>query len=144
MLFRSVISDIEKLEGNIKSTSTAFESIQSELSTAKMRETELKRISDDMHQLMIISQRFRDDGIKISEKMIEIATKKSHLSRFVHKAAGRDIRSLENEIAAKQEKRESLSMTITALNNEAKDLTDGTRLLNLQITEAEEIGRAHV
>ena len=80
-----------------------------ELEQARSRRDELQIEVDELRELLDASKRWAEAACRIAEKRMQVNQKKDDLSMSIADIGGRDLRTVEQEVAERLEKKDNLS-----------------------------------
>jgi len=139
--YKRISVDIESLEQAIEQGELEIKNLQRNLDEAVQDAHESGTENTELLQLLDTARRLRDDANKIFDKQEQVSSKRDELSIIAPSAAGKDLRTLENEVSSKIEQKDSLMSTISSLNKEASDLNNQISRLSNQASQAEKLVR---
>ena len=142
---KRISKELEIIEKTVGEKKLEEDILIRELSAAKDIEKKLKQDQEDLRQIAILSKRLSDDADKINVKMKQVESKRSALSRKAPSAGGRDLRTLDQEIARKMQSRDEISASISkwykelsAINDRVNDNSHYASESEKKLREAEE------
>lgn len=134
---KRVSNDLESIEKIVNEKTQEEDILKNELSVAKDKETRLKQDQDDLRQILELSRRLLDEASKIGRKMNQVESKRLTLSYSFSSAGGRDLRTLEHEVASKMQMKDELSASVSKLNRDLSVINEKMNQSTKLVTENE-------
>ena len=104
----------------------------------------LDHLRDDvaeLRQVLEVANRLRDDADRICDKSNQIQTKEDELAMVAPSSHGRDLKTVEREIQARMDEKDTLTQSITKLNRELSALNEQISRVTNQAAKAEQMAR---
>jgi len=136
---RRIVAEVETMENSIRNSESTVEKLQADIDASKEATEDLKRDNNELLQLQDLGRRLRDETDRISEKRTQIASRKDELSMNAPSANGKDLRTLEDEVSSKIERKDFLLSEITNLNKESARLNSDISKFSNQAAKAENL-----
>lgn len=131
--FRRMSEEAKALEQEIQDARKECQTIQTTLTQQKKQTAKLQAEVDDLRNLQDTTKRWADDASRIKEKRMQIGQKNIDLS-VSQAGAGRDLRTVEKEMADRMEQKDSHMNNINRLNKEMTQLNNMVASLSTQVS----------
>ena len=101
------------MELNIADSERILSGKSLELEQARSRSDEQASEVDELRELLDASKRWAEAAGRIAEKRMQVNQKKDDLSMSIADIGGRDLRTVEQEVAERLEKKDNLSNQVS-------------------------------
>jgi len=131
--FRRITIEVSDLEKELQTLDDDVTRNKTKLDREKDRATEIQTEVDQLRELGNLAKRWSEDAGRIAEKRMQITQKYSDLNASAVDDGRRDLRSVEKDIDARTEEKDSLSNRISKLNKEMATLNNKISALSTQV-----------
>lgn len=133
--------EIEVLERTVTEGQEALDRFRSDLESARSRASDLREEVSELRSIVDISSRLRDDSERMFDKKTQMSTKEEELSIAAPSSNGRDLGTVEREIQARTDEKDSLMQSITRLNRELTNINDRISRVTTQAAKTERLAK---
>jgi chromosome segregation ATPase len=111
--YRRVVNEASELELNIAELERILSDKSLGLEQARSRGEELQSEVDELRELLDASKRWAEAAGRIAEKRMQVNQKKLDLSMSIADIGGRDLKTVEQEVAERLEKKDNFSNQVS-------------------------------
>lgn len=111
--YRRLVNEASELSLNIAEIERILSDKNLELEQASSRSDELQSEVDELRELLEASKRWAEAAGRIAEKRMQVNQKKNDLSMSIADIGGRDLKTVEQEVAERLEKKDNLSNQVS-------------------------------
>jgi chromosome segregation ATPase len=113
--YRRLVNEARELELNIAEIERILSDKSLELDQARSRSDELQLEVDELRELLESCKRWAEAAGRIAEKRMQVNQKKDDLSMSIADIGGRDLKTVEREVADRLEKKDNVSNQVSGV-----------------------------
>jgi chromosome segregation ATPase len=139
--YRRLVNEANDLEGVIEELGAALSEKQQQLEEAESENSDLQDKFEELRNYLDTSKRWTETASRVAEKRMQVNQKQTDLSMSTTDIGGRDLKTVENDVTEKSEKKDQYMDQISKLNKEMMGLNNIMSSLQAQATRTEKLAR---